>query len=567
MPGPAMPPRAKEPWQRTPNANNNGWQSRTLGAWKETAFKFNSPEAEAEWVRNAYRSGVHEKNWHLGKVVDDKSRDMILAGIGGPQRGIYPAPDGTYRTIDPKTIEDQAARDHRAQHVRGKTIDQIASMTQMPGEDEWVENWKARYLPVSAPKVISSAAQAASLAAANDNQGKTALRVAGMAPRIAPPAPVNDRQEQAADQKSPGEMPGFVKTAPQKTLPPVQRAAAGRSGVMPPALAAAERQAANDTGRILLQSVTGDYGDHLRAGASAIGDMFEGKSFTESFNQHLPEEEQKTAAARERQGLAGTATEMAVGAIPVIGDLSGAVADFKDWKENGDDWGWEDYGLVALGLVPGMVNRKTVKGAVKIAGELIGDGRKAAKAGDEIAALTKKDAKLGKAEAGTYDHRAGLEKAQTRVYTEKEARNLGGENRGLIYTQEKMQGSERSMRHQSGGRGAFSDIASRKFANPALRFDNPNPRGRSHIRFDNAYSAADNSHTMLVDSKTKLAIWGKATQTKTIKTLERVKHAVMQNPGYKVQYEFDTDEAAEETWKFIEKHNYSNYVSVGVRKS
>lgn len=106
---------------------------------------------------------------------------------------------------------------------------------------------------------------------------------------------------------------------------------------------------------------------------------------------------------------------MAVGAIPIIGDLSGAVADFKDWKENGDDWGWKDYGLVALGVVPGMANRKTVKGVVKIADELVGDGRKAAKAGDEIVALAKKDAKLENGEAGAFDHRTELARAQAQV--------------------------------------------------------------------------------------------------------------------------------------------------------
>lgn len=451
----AAPPRAKVPWQKeekAPNANDNGRRSPVLGVWKGAEFKFNSSEAEAEWVRNAYRSGVNEKNWHLGKVVDDKNRDVILAGIGGPQGGIYPAPDGTYRTINPKTIEDQAARDHRTQHMRGKTIDQIASMAKMPGEDEWVEHWAVKHLPLSAPKatpVTTSAAQAAASPAANDNEGKapvtgsvtatgtqpaTSTRLASMAPRTAPPAPVNDRQEKAARQKSPGEIPGSVKNARQETRPLIQRAAAGRSGVMPPALAAAERQAVNDTGRILLHSVTGEYGDHLRAGASAVGDMLEGKSFMESFNQHLPEEEHKTAAAKERQGWKGTAAEMAVGAIPVIGDLSGAAADFKDWKENGDNWGWQDYGLVALGLVPGMANRKTINCAVKIADDLIGDGKKA---GEEIADLAKKDANPWKAESSTHDHRAELEKAQAKVYTEKEARRLGGENRGLIISRKR----------------------------------------------------------------------------------------------------------------------------------
>ena len=169
MPGHAAPPRDLRPWQKeekAPTANDDGRRIPVLGMWKGAEFKFNSPEAEAEWVRKAYRSGIHETNWHLGKVVDDKSRDVILAGIGGPQPGIYQAPDGTYRTINPKTIEAKAARDHRARHVRGKTIDQIAGMTKMPGEDEWVEDWAARHLPLSARKAAPPASPAA-----NDNTG------------------------------------------------------------------------------------------------------------------------------------------------------------------------------------------------------------------------------------------------------------------------------------------------------------------------------------------------------------------------------------------------------------
>ena len=337
----------------------------------------------------------------------------------------------------------------------------------------------------------------------------------------------------------------------------------GRFGSMPQALAETNSQDAEDIARLGTNSLLGDYGDEARAALDALGDWWDGKSFADSYGQHFEAEKQKTEAARGRQGWKGTAAEIVTGAIPVVGDVSGAIADFKDWKESGDNWGWEDYGLVALGLVPGLANRKSVKGAVKIADDLISEGKKP---GGKIADLAKRDARLGKAEASSYDHRAGLDRARAKVYTEREARHLGGENRGLIYIQEKMRGTERSKKHQSSGRGAFSDIESRKSANPALRFDNPNPRGRSHIRFDSAYPAADNSHTVLVDSKTKLAVWSKATQTKTIKTLERVKHAVIQNPGYKIQYEFDTDEAAEEATRFIEKHNYSDYVSVGVRK-
>ncbi|MDY0872754.1 hypothetical protein SMD31_12500 [Dongia rigui] len=152
------------------------------------------------------------------------------------------------------------------------------------------------------------------------------------------------------------------------------------------------------------------------------------------------------------------------------------------------------------------------------------------------------------------------------MLSSKQARGLESENRGVIYVQGNLQGSERARAHQSGGTGAFSDIESKKFADPALRFDNPNPRGLSFIRFDSAFAAADNSHTVLVDSKTKLATWSKRTQKKTLNTLERVKHAVIQNPGHKVMYEFDSEEAAEAALTFIRKNGYSQYIEVGISK-
>jgi hypothetical protein len=333
---------------------------------------------------------------------------------------------------------------------------------------------------------------------------------------------------------------------------------------MKEALSSADKQDADDIVRIATNSVLGNYGDEVRAAFGAAGALWDGKSFGETYDGELQEEKAATAAAQGRQGLKGTAAEVITSFIPIVGDVSGAVADFKDWKEHGDDWGWGDYGLMALGLVPGMPNRKATKGTLKIGEGLI---EAAGVAGDEVADLSKKSSKVEQIATSTsFDHRAVLEEAKKKVYSPKEARRLDTENRGLIYVQGNLQGPERARAHQSGGEGAFSDIESGKFADPALRFDNANPRGLSYIRFDNAFVPENQNYTMLVDSKTQLAIWGKETQRKTIKTLERAKQAIQQNPNYRLMYEFDTEEAAEEARIFIRDNKYSSYVQVGVRK-
>ncbi|MDY0872753.1 hypothetical protein [Dongia rigui] len=159
---------------------------------------------------------------------------------------------------------------------------------------------------------------------------------------------------------------------------------AGRFGAMKPALNSADKQGADDIGRIAVNSLLGNYGDEARAGLSAIGSLWDGKSFDEAYDTNLQAEKEATAAAQERQGLTGTGVELLTSFIPVVGDVSGALADYKDWKEHGDEWGWEDYGLVALGLVPEMPNRKAVKGAEKVGEELL---ETVAKSGDEVAGL------------------------------------------------------------------------------------------------------------------------------------------------------------------------------------
>ncbi|MBI2253538.1 MAG: hypothetical protein HYU58_02845 [Proteobacteria bacterium] len=501
-------------------ANDN-----VLGGWENGVFRFASPEAREKWKRKSYEQGVGEETWYLGQEIDAQSAAITQSGLGGAHAGIYQAPDGTYRRMNSKTIENQEARDHRSKYLSGKTIDQIAAMTSMPGANEWVAKGKAAQ------------------GAANDNADDVKS-----APVAAPPA--------------------TSQTVPPKTNLQTDagtgRMIGGRFAAMQEALKSADVQDAKDIARIATNSIVGNYGDEVRAGLGAAGAFLEGKPFGDAYDSNLLKEKSESAAAQERQGLTGTGVELLTSFIPIVGDASGALADFKDWKEHGDDWGWEDYGLVALGLVPEMPNRKAVKGAEKIGGELL---EAAGEAGDEVADLSKKSSNFGQvAKADSIDHRAVLEETKKKVYSNKEARRLETENRGLMYVQSNLQGNERARAHQSGGEGAFSDIESKKYADPALRYDNPNPRGLNFIRFDSAYVPEGQNYTMLVDSKTKLAIWSKKTQKRTLATMERAKLAVQQNPDHKLMYEFDTEAAAEEAQIFIRDNRYSAYLQAGVRK-
>ena len=121
-------------------ANDN---ASALGVWENGVFRFASPEARETWKRQAYERGVNEDTWHLGKEIDPESGGLMTAGFVGANSGIYRGPDGSYRQMNPKTIESQAARDHRNKYLTGKTMDQIAAANAMPGADEWVAQGRA----------------------------------------------------------------------------------------------------------------------------------------------------------------------------------------------------------------------------------------------------------------------------------------------------------------------------------------------------------------------------------------------------------------------------------------
>lgn len=158
-----------------------------------------------------------------------------------------------------------------------------------------------------------------------------------------------------------------------------------------------------------------------------------------------------------------------------------------------------------------------------------------------------------------------LPSLDTEVLTVGQARNLVGANKGLIYVQETPVGGQAAQDFQAGTSGAFSDAASQKSAVPALRYDNPNTNGYNYVKFDGIEQGADGSQVLLIDAKTKLAIWSDSTRQSVSDTLLRVDAALKQNPGYQVVYEFPNERVAQQARQFIRDSPYANTVTVRVR--
>ncbi|WP_455928551.1 hemagglutinin repeat-containing protein [Pseudomonas fluorescens] len=158
-----------------------------------------------------------------------------------------------------------------------------------------------------------------------------------------------------------------------------------------------------------------------------------------------------------------------------------------------------------------------------------------------------------------------LPNLNTRVLTETEARALGGENKGLIYVAEGPKGKPAAQDFQAGTNGAFTDLATGKGGVPALRYTNPNEKGVNFVKFDGIETAVDGSSVMLIDAKTKLAIWSPSTQKSVLDTLQRVKSAVDQNPGYKVVYEFPNQKVEAQAKAFIRSNGFDSIVSTRTR--
>ncbi len=132
----------------------------------------------------------------------------------------------------------------------------------------------------------------------------------------------------------------------------------------------------------------------------------------------------------------------------------------------------------------------------------------------------------------------------------RDARRLGGKNRGLIFVHEP-QGdfSELYVKFESGTLGALSDIPSQQKVVPAIRFDNPNPRGYNFAKFD----GIEADGVTLIDRKTSLT-----TKSKQLQSLQRVSIALKQNPDFKLVFEFPNQKAADRALDILIKQNITN---------
>ncbi|MCD0244373.1 hypothetical protein JWH11_00840 [Xanthomonas melonis] len=142
---------------------------------------------------------------------------------------------------------------------------------------------------------------------------------------------------------------------------------------------------------------------------------------------------------------------------------------------------------------------------------------------------------------------------------------MTGDDKGLIYVLESPKGKQNAQDFQAGTTGAFSDVESGKLGVPALRYTNPNDKGVNFVKFDGVEKGPDGNSILLIDAKTKLAIWNESTQSSVLDTMRRVKSALQQNPGYKVVYEFPNAKVEAQARKFIRDSGYNDFVSTRVR--
>ncbi|MDY0872543.1 hypothetical protein [Dongia rigui] len=292
-----------------------------LGEWRDGAFHFHTPESEQRWLVEAYRSGVHPENWQRGQVLDDKTRDIVLSGLGGATAPVYRGPDGQYRFANAETIEPADIRALRAKSFQGVKLQDLKG-PEIPGED-----------------VIATRFAAAR--AANDNAPAVA------ASAVAPVAP----QAKAGL----GRFAAMAEAQKNASHPSPQEAL----------------QAIDDGVRLLANGLTIGYADNVAAAGDAL---FGDGSFAEDYQKNLAEQNALSQAALERSGIAGALVQSAPQFIPGAGDAIGLGNDIKMYLEDPSQRTWKNYGLTALGalpFVPSVASSiKRVDDALEIAGKV-----------------------------------------------------------------------------------------------------------------------------------------------------------------------------------------------------
>ncbi|MFO0881259.1 MAG: Hint domain-containing protein [Gemmataceae bacterium] len=142
-------------------------------------------------------------------------------------------------------------------------------------------------------------------------------------------------------------------------------------------------------------------------------------------------------------------------------------------------------------------------------------------------------------------------RAAERALNEHLARRLGSldaptnPNRGLTWTTERTgRPNSASAMWEDSLPGATSDVASQRRNVPALRYDNPNPAGNNHVRFDGVDPA---NPRVLIDRK-----WGVTTRTDQVdKFRSGPLEALRQNPDYRLRIEVPNQRAATDARRLL----------------
>ena len=96
---------------------------------------------------------------------------------------------------------------------------------------------------------------------------------------------------------------------------------------------------------------------------------------------------------------------------------------------------------------------------------------------------------------------------------------------------------------------------------PALRYNNPNPRGMNFIKFD-GIEVIDNQ-TYLIDAKTNIPYWNEKAMDNYTVTFDRINRSKLQNPDIKIVYEFPDEKAMTKLTDWLEDYpQYQNTIDV-----
>jgi hypothetical protein len=128
---------------------------------------------------------------------------------------------------------------------------------------------------------------------------------------------------------------------------------------------------------------------------------------------------------------------------------------------------------------------------------------------------------------------------------------VSGQDRGVHTVLESSSKSPRAQQYEDALVGSTYDVATRRRLTPALRFTNPNARGRPEVRFD---GVDPNDPSILIDRKINAT-----TRSKQISDIQRWAEALRQNPGFSVRVEVPSHTAYRNVIRLIAKAEVQNY--------